>query len=251
LAVAVDGTTPARFTGALITNGGAGAASASFTPPLDALLVVCIQVDTDNAASNQVMAVAASAGVSGGFTARVERNDDETTAGGYSAIFTGRVTTSTAMTVTVSRSSGNSGSGRRVSAVCYVMTGVDVAGTPVDSVAASNEGGSNTNNLTTTSVTPGATGMLVVSDCEWNALGAFEASSDLTQNADHYASAISVCSGYKTCTSGVGVTANLNASGSAGAQHKWCQIVVRQAAATFMAAKNRPILQAVNRASYW
>jgi hypothetical protein len=116
----------------------------------------------------------------------------------------------------------------QISAKCYVLTGVDVDGTPVDSVTANNEGGSTTNNLTTTSVTPGATGLLIAADTDWQALGSFEASSDLTQDTTTFAGLVSVCDGYKVCTSGVGVTGNLNAAGSSAAQHKWCQIVVRE-----------------------
>ena len=229
MAVAVDGSSPARFA-AVATMGSSGTypVSASFTAPTDALLVCTVQMDTQ-AAANPVIAVSDSGGLT--WTNRVERQDQETTIGGYSSVATARTTSSVSRTVTVGWTSGSGAdTTRRISAKVYVLTGVDVNGTPLDTVGANNEGGSGTNNLTTSSITPGANGMLIASDCEWNTLGAFEASSDLTQDTTTYAGEISVCSGFKTSTSGVGVTANLNAAGTGTPQHKWCQITAREAA---------------------
>jgi hypothetical protein len=123
----------------------------------------------------------------------------------------------------------------------YVLTGVDVDGTPVDAVGASNEGGSGINDLTTTSITPGANGRLFCCDTDWNALGLFDASSDLTEDTAHFAGAISVNSGHKASSNGVGVTGNLNASGAGVPQHKWCQVTVRESA-TAAAKKYRSLL---------
>jgi hypothetical protein len=233
VAVAVDASTPVRWTGTPVI--GANATSASFTAPADALLVCCVSYDTNNTGGTSLVVNASD---SGGltWTRRVERQGSETTAGGGSAVFTARTTSSVARTVGVQYATGTSGQGTgRLSAVCYVLTGVDVNGTPVDAVTAANEGGSATNDLTTTSVTPGATGLLVASDTDWNQLGLLT-SSDLTIDSADYAGAVSVASGYKACTSGVAVSADLNAGGTAAAQHKWCQVVVRAAAGAPAAA---------------
>lgn len=225
MSVVLDASSPIRWAAAGID--GNGATSASFTAPANALLVVTCQMDT-TASNAGAPTIADSGGLT--WTKRVERTGTETTAGGYACIWTARTTSSAARTITVTKQ--GSGNTHTISAKCYVLTGVDVDGTPVDTVGASNEGGSTTNSMTTTSITPGATGLLIVSDCEWNQLGAFQASSDLTQDTADYSGEISACSGYKTCASGVGVTANLNAAGTSAAQHKWCQIVVREASAT-------------------
>jgi hypothetical protein len=229
VSVAVDASTPVRWTGTPDLGGSPQPpiASASFTAPTDAFLVCCVCYDTV-ATGSTVATCSDSGGLA--WTKRVERTGLETTAGGGSAIFTARTTSAVARTVSVGYTLSGTGSTNRMSAKCYVLTGVDVNGTPVDSVAAANEGGSATIDLTTTSVTPGATGLLLAADTDWNQRGLFT-SSDLTIDTADYTGAISVVSGYKTCTSGVGVTADLHAAGASAPQHKWCQVVARQAAA--------------------
>jgi len=234
MAIAIDASTPIRWTGVVdITNGGT-VTSAAFTAPANALLVMCACYDTSSAWAPG----SRTASDTGGLTwtpVRVERLGSETTVGGASGIWTARTTTAVSRTASFALGvvGGGDYSTGRVSVKLYVLTGVDVDGTPVDSVTASNEGGSTTNSINTTSITPGANGLLVVCDCDWAAgNGAdFDASSDLTQDTAFYSSAISVLSGYKTCTSGVGVTGNLNGGGGSAVQHKWCQITVRELAA--------------------
>lgn len=225
MACAVDASSPIRYTGVIAT--GATITSAAFTAPANSLLVAMSQTD---GTSGQTPSVVFS-DTGGGLTwiKRVERTASETTAGGLSVIYTAEQVSSISRQVVATFTQG-SGSTLRISAKVYVVTGADIGGTPVDTVGANNEGGSGTNNLTTTSITPGATGLLMVSDCDWNQQGVFDASSDLTEDSADYSGQISVDSGYKACTSGVGVTANLNAGGAGTPQHKWCQIVVRQAA---------------------
>lgn len=224
MAVALDASTPARFTGTV--SAGGSITSASFTAPANALIEVDAQFDGDNDGHGGTSGISDTGGLS--WTKRVERTLSETTAGGGSVIWTARTTSSASRTVSVTRTGGSAGA-LRWSAKVRVWTGADVDGTPVDTVGANNEGGSGTNNLTTSSVTPGAAGVLVVSGTDWNALGT-PASSDLTADAAHYAGSLSVVSGYKACSSGVSVTGNLDASGTSAAQWKWCQVVVREAA---------------------
>jgi hypothetical protein len=222
---AVDGSSPARWTASVAPGG--STTSSSFTAPADALLVACVNHDGNSGGTDpfNVASFSDSGGLT--WTERVRRAEAETTDGGTAIIWTARTTSSVSRTATLSRTGGSAS--KRVSCRLYVVTGVDVDGTPVDTVGANNEGGSGTNDLTTSSITPGATGLLFACDTDWNQLGTLT-SSDLTLDTADYAGEISVASGYKTCTSGVGVTANLNAGGAAAAQHKWCQIVVRESA---------------------
>jgi hypothetical protein len=228
MAIAVDASTPVRWTGA--AGFPSVVTSASFTAPTDALLVCCVSYDTKaTAAATLEMTASDSGGLT--WTKRVERTGAETTGGGGSAIFTARTTSAVARTVSCGydEDEGVSPGTMRISAKLYVLTGVDVGGTPVDAVGANNEGGSGTNNLTTTSITAGANGLLICADTDWNVNGVMT-SSDLTIDSATYASAIDVASGYKAVSSGASVNGNLNAGGGGAAQHKWCQVVVREAA---------------------
>lgn len=224
MAIALDGSTPVRWAGT--PAGGGTIVSASFTAPTDAYLVLDVESDGTSGQMPNTPTVSDSGGLT--WTKRVERSYGETTDGGYSAFWTARTTNSVSRTITVT--SGVSNQTKRHSAKLRVFTGVDVDGTPVDTVGANNEGGSGTNNLTTATITAGAAGVLVCADCDFNQLGAFQSSSDLTQDTADYAGEISVCSGYKTVSSGASVNGNLNAGGTGTAQHKWCQIIVREAA---------------------
>lgn len=232
MAVAVDASTPVRWSGVGDVNAGGSFVSASFTAPTDALLVMTAQYDTTSGWTGGTRTASDSGGLT--WTTQVERIGNETTAGAGSGIWTARTTSSTSRTATFALGTASPGGGNhwgsaRVSCKLYVLTGVDVDGTPVDTVGASNEGGSTTNNLNTTNVTPGANGLLVASNSEWNVLGVMT-SSNLTIDSANYTSAISVASGYRTCSSGVALSANFD-SPPGTPQHKWCQIVVREAAA--------------------
>jgi hypothetical protein len=251
VAIAVDASSPVRFNLLLQKQPTSPFAmtSASFTAPANALLVACSSHDGDGTAGT--ITVTDSGGLA--WTERVSRTWAETTLGAASFIVTARTTSAVARTVTVTRGVNGEASARRGSCKIYVLTGVDVDGTPMDTVGANNEGGSTTNDITTTSITPGETGLLICCDCDWTAGGVFT-SSDLTIDTATHAGEMSVCSGYKVCTSGVAVTGNLNAGGTAAAQHKWCQLIVREVAAA--ASTDRPpesygMTVAVQRAGYW
>lgn len=226
----LDASTPARWTGT--DNTPSGDSSAAFTAPTDAFLVVVAKFDTDATPGAETVDCTDSGGLT--WTRQVERTGAESTAGGAVAIFTARTVSSVSRTVKLTYNptgTVDAATGRK-DGVCFVFTGVDVNGTPVDSVTASNEGGSGTDNISTTSLTPGADGVLVVGATEWNAQGACTSSDlkgiDSIAGSGHaeYTSALDVLDGWKTCTSGVGVTGNLN-SGGASPQWKWCQIIVR------------------------
>lgn len=225
MAIALDASTPIRFSGT-----GATIVSAAFTAPTDATLVCCIQFDSTTANSS-LQGISDSGGLS--WTTPVARLGTETTTGGTSQISYAFTVSAVSRTVTVTRAGASATN--RCSATVFVFSGADTAGTLIDSITANNEGGSGTNNLTTTSLTPGANGVLIVSGTEWNALGACTSSDlkgiDSVAGSDHaeYAGAMDVIAGWKTCTSGAGVSGNLDASGAGGAQWKWCQIILREA----------------------
>lgn len=233
MAVALDASTPARWTGT--PNRGAAITMPSpFTAPANSYLVVCIERDGSSGGGAATYTVSDSSGLTWN-NSLVERTEAETTTGGGSKIAVAVAVASVARTVTVTRSADGDNGVLRVSATCYVYTGVDILGTPVDVVTASNEGGSATVNFTTTSLTPGATGVIVACGTDFNAKGACTSSDlrgvDSVVGSGHaeYAGAIDVIDGWHTVTSGVGASANLTAF-AATPQWKWCQIIVREAA---------------------
>lgn len=252
MAIAIDGSTPARWAGIVSTTSGGTITSASFTAPADALLVLCATYDTNGVWSAGTRTASDTGTLS--WSPQVERLGNETTAGGASGLWTARTTSSVSRTVSFALGTGT-GSGTpwatgRVSCKLYVLTGVDVDGTPVDTVGANNEGGSTTDSITTSNITAGAAGLLLAADCDWNAQGVLT-SSDLTVDSAHYASEISVMSGYKSVSAGT-VNGNLN-SGGASPQHKWCQITVREAAGAAASLLPRTRVQsvAVRHAGYY
>jgi hypothetical protein len=241
MAIAVDGSSPARVSATSATA--TALTTASFTAPADALLVACWNMDGLGSGTYTYVATD-----TGGltWTREIDRSHGETTSSGAAGIFTARTTSSASRTVSFNPTFTGAGAADiRKSLRVYALTGVDVDGTPVDTVGANNEGGSGTNNLTTTSITPGATGLIIAVDTDWNQLGVFT-SSDLTIDTADYAGQISVVSGYKACTSGVGVTANLDAGGTGTAQHKWCQVIVREASVALTPLLD-PVLWLPNR----
>jgi hypothetical protein len=231
MSIAVDDTI-GRFSGT--PTGTATISSGSFTAPADALL--WLSVEADSAGSE---AFTLNAADSGGltWTKQVERTAAETTAGAASAVFTARTTSAVSRTVQASRSA-DSASTRQISAKVRVLTGVDVNGTPVDTVGANNEGGATATPATTSSLTPGATGILGVACADWNVKGPLS-SSNLTVDAADHGTNLSVMDGWRVSSNGVGITANLTASLS-GPQFKWTQITVREAVTAALSVLARP-----------
>lgn len=234
MATAIDSTSPAKFTGT--PNNNVDITSAAFTPPNTSLLVATVCADT-NANENATFSVSDSLG--GTWTLQIEADEGTEAggAGGHSSIWTRPIVTGASMTVSARRTAGVGGT-KRIQCKVYVVTGYDSAGTPVDATGVANRGASTTNNLSTDSVTPGAAGHLIACGTDWNQLGA-PTSSDLqgedanpTLDTGDFAGAISCAHGFKTVSSGVATTANLNAGGTAAAAWQWTQIVVREAPAT-------------------
>ena len=229
MAVALDASSPIRFTGTPIAGG--SITSASFTAPTDAILAVAVQYDGASVAAVGTVSASDTGGLS---WSGVERDAGEGSGGGGAALYWARTPSSGSRTVSITRT-GGSGGATRFSATCYVYTGADVNGTPVDSITANNEGGSTTNSISTTSVTPTGNGALVVSGTDWSASGACTSSDllglDSVVGSGHaeYAGAIDVIDGWKACNEAVGVTGNLDAFGAGAVTWKWVQIVIIEA----------------------
>jgi Tfp pilus assembly protein PilX len=223
--IAIDSTTVPQFTGVGTAANFTVSSAPNFTPPNNSLLVVAVMGDSWSTGTQTFT-------VSGGsltWTKRVEQANTDATAGGTAAIWTAPVATGASMSVSIKRTEATAASGR-IAGKVYIVTGY----TGVDTIGAGNKNGSTINNMTTTSITPSANGLLVAVDTEWNALGT-PTSSNLTYlDANTWSGQISIGSGYRAATSGVAINANFNANGieaccdtSTNAQHKWAQIIVR------------------------
>jgi hypothetical protein len=244
MSIALDASTPVRFTGTP-ADGVAIVQGSSFIAPSGAFLALTVGWDTStgNLSTDAVLTVTDDSGDGVSWTAQVLRAGSEATSGGASGIYTKRASSAVARKISISRNTF--GSSNRISAVCYVFTLVDVNGTPVDAITADNEGGSAANPTTTTILTPGANGALVAVCTDWNALTMTSADLkgiDGVAGSSHaeYAGAITVIDGWKPCTIGVGVTADLDpAAGTP--QLKWCDLILREAMGDLVVFAGEPI----------
>lgn len=221
MAIAIDGSSPVRFTGT--PANGVDITSASFTAPANSVIAVCVSADTNGSSENITISVSDSGGLT--WTNRVERDPGDAGAeAGHASIWTAVQVTSASRTVSVRRTAGN-GSTNRISVKVYVVTGADTT-TPT---GATGEGSSTTNNITPnayTSTVNNSRGFGCGTD--WNQLGT-PTSTD-TEDAADYAGAISVISLFKaadTATSGSTVTMNFDAGGTGTAAWNWVALEIR------------------------
>ena len=224
MAISVDDTTVVRWTGT--PGNGTNITSASFTPPDNSCLVLCVNADSTNASD---ITIAVSDSLSGSWSNRVEM--DLGTAGaepGHASIWRRLVTTGASMTVSVQRSAGN-GSTNRISCKLYIITGADTT----EPAGATGKNHSATNNLSPTLYTSTADNSRAFYCGEdWNQNGT-PTSTDTEDGAD-YAGAISVLSAYKaadTATAGTSVSGNLDAGGTGAAAWNWVAVEIKPAAA--------------------
>lgn len=180
MAIAVDATV-ARWTGT--PSGGGTAVSGSFTPADGSLLVCCINCDESPGPN-----VVTPSGGSLTWTERVSRGQADATEG-LASIWTAPVVTGASMTVTLTRTSGDAGSARRVSGKVYIVTGQHAS--PIGN---SNEADWTTNPQSL-SITAAGAGRLFGCGTDWNQTGV-PVSTDTEDGAD-YTGAISVMSAYK------------------------------------------------------
>lgn len=222
MAIAIDASSPIRFTGTPANN--VDITSASFTPPAGSVLVVCVSADTNGNTDNITISVS---GSSLTWTNRVEHDPGDAGAmGGHASIWTpadGSTVPASAQTVSVRRTAGNGSTGR-ISVKIYVVTGADTA----DPTGATGEGHSTTNSITPnayTSTVNNSRGFGCGTD--WNQLGT-PTSTDTEDGAD-YSGAISVVSLHKaadTATSGSTVTMNFDAGGTGNAEWNWVALEI-------------------------
>ena len=221
MAIAVDGSTPARFTGTPADN--VDITSASFTPPAGALLVCCVSMN-----SNGVGTLASVSDSQGGTWVEDVRRNFTDGLEGHASVWHRLNAPNTSMTVSVRRTNSSGGGGdpdfNRISAKCYVVTGAH-ASSPVPTVG---EGSSATNNLTASIFTSAfANSFAFVAATDWNANGT-PTSSDLTVDAFHHAGVLSGMSGFKSLGATGAKTANLDAAGTAAAEWNWAAVEVRE-----------------------
>lgn len=225
MAIAIDGSTPARWTGT--PNNGVDITSASFSPPAGSLLVLTIGADTDASADNLTLSVSDSVNGTTGWTNQVDR--DESDGGGaqesHAAIWTLADAAGGSKTVSVRRTAGLGGT-RRISCKLYVVTGQHA--TPVGNVG---EGTTTTNNTTPTILTTTADDSYVfVSVSDWSQSGSPTSSDGVEDSAD-YSGAISVMSMYEAQGAAGSMSMNIDAGGSGGVEINWVGLEVKAAAA--------------------
>lgn len=218
MALAIDASTPARFSGTDIVT------SASFTPPTGAFLVACVNCN-DNGSTGAIPVMTSSPSLT--WTTQGLRNKQDTGGlGGTAAIFTA-VAGSGAMTA--SADNNRPTPDWQVSCKLYVVTGQD-ATTPMD--VTPTEGSSTTNNLSASALTTATDGAWVFGAAtDWAANGV-PTSTDVADGWD-VGGIVSGCSVRKSAaTSPAGaVTLNFDAGGTGAATWNWVAIAVRPAAA--------------------
>lgn len=222
MAIAIDGSTPIRFTGTPADN--ADITSASFTAPSGAVLVCCVSADTGPSTDITILV-----SDTGGLTWTKRAEQDAGVAGfdgGHASVWSATTVSSVSRTIGVRRTSTGGGNSNRISAKCYVVTGQHAS-----PFGAAGQSFSNTNNLTAPIFTStAANSFAFVAACDWQQLGA-PASSDLTIDTGDYAGFISVISGFKDCGTTGAETANLDAGGTASASWTWAALELLAATA--------------------
>jgi uncharacterized protein (DUF2141 family) len=221
VALAVDASSPAvaQNITAASTN---TATTASFTPPANSLLVVLISGDTFAAGTNSTWTITDNLATHLTYTQRVYSSSTDTpTAGGSSLIYTAPVTTSAAMTVSVTDAGGSG------TADLYVLVQVLTAGGTAPTVGANGKTSSNTASTSVaasyTATGAGSWGFAAVQD--WNASGTMTAGgtgNTIIASATPNANFMSYGFARRTTADGVSGTATtitVNMGGSSSAKH--------------------------------
>lgn len=217
MAIVVDASTPVAVSG----NADPWT-TASFSPPADSLLVVCVMAD---GTTNHTITPSSTGPPALTFTERARRNAGESGAqNGLAVVYTAPVTSSGSRTVSVTTSAGDTQDNGGVKV--WVLTGANI----VTPVGASGEGSSTTNNITPTVLTTTTDGSLVIG-CgeEWNALGTPTSTDEATNAAINVSGLLSGIAPRKasvTAASGTAVTLNFDAAGSAAAAWNWCAVEI-------------------------
>ena len=167
---------PADFALSASNGNTATGTSASFTPPLGALVVVKLACDTTTSTASVAtitpsgFTISQSQGGSAGFVQHVNRPSSTSGAtGGHVVIASGVVTASASGTIAISLGSlGSTQNGARGRCFVEVWTGADTSSSRVDAV---NEGSSTANAPTVTVTSTGRRTLGHAMAGDWNALG--------------------------------------------------------------------------------
>lgn len=223
-------TTVARA-GGNVANGVA-IQSASFTPPDNSLLLVCLNSDTLHSATNDMVASVTDSN-SGNWTVAVENDENSGTnssgtVGGHASFWYTKITTGTSMTVSARRVSGNIGD-QGLTFKVYVITGHDTAN-PIGAIGKNFS--TATNNITPngyTSTFANSRGFGCATD--WDAKGA-PTSTDVGETNQSLVTVLSYISTYKaanTASAGTIVPFNFDAGGSSGTRWRWAAVEIKPA----------------------
>lgn len=177
MALAIDTSSPALATAAP-SNSPETATTASFTPPANSLLVVLVAGDSSSA-TTPTLTVTDNLGVHLTYTQRVWANRvDSPSTDGHAAIYTAPVTSSAAMTVSVTNSSNTTPGSADLA--CQVQVLTDGGSLPtvgaVAKTASTTSGTAVSTSYTATAA--GSWGFGAVSD--WNATGTMTAGTGCT-----------------------------------------------------------------------
>lgn len=231
MALAIDASSPATAT----QSNGAGAAalaSASFTPPASSLLVVLWSADSATATNPSTPTITDSLGAPLTYTLRQWASRVDTSPNqveGQVAIWTAPVTTSAAMTVTVTNQTNVGGTANDAALRILVMTDTTQPTVGVSGKSNAITGSSATSTYTATQT--GSWGFLVVND--WSATGTMTAGTGMTViSAASFAGLISYGFGRRTTADGVngsGTTVAMTLAASSTAYH-WGYVEILGAA---------------------
>lgn len=242
MALAVDASTPVI---ASVGSGVFSVTTASFTPPVDSLLVAVCFSDNATGSSNDPAPTVTNSGTAFTWTLGPARNPSEDN-GGSCKIYTAKVTVSQAMTVTYA-TGGSGGTGHACKLKVEVVTGQDLT----SPIGATGEGSSATNNITPTVYTSTVDLSLAIGGAvDWSANGV-PTSTDVEDGA-HTANQISAVACYKASTttpSGSAVTLNFDAAGAAAADWNWVAVEIKPAAGETVTIDkwDRPMSEPVRR----
>lgn len=225
MATSRDASSPARWDLAHPGGGSTNPAgsSASFTPPVDSVIVVCVTCDTLSG-TTPTLSVSNTGFTVDSWVTHVERGDSEGT-GGYAAIASAVVTASAAGTVSVtvnnigvSRISVTSGY-----AWADVWTGADTSAGRMDKTG---EGSSTSQDITPTVFTLDNAARAIGVAEDWNAAAAPTSSDEEDAIQGTYVTGIRA---YKASDSAAGaVTINFNGTGAA-RDWNWCAVGLKAA----------------------
>jgi hypothetical protein len=200
-------------------DGGSSVTSGNFSIASGDLIVVVANCDEGNDANNTTWTLSDSRTPDLAYTLIQERDGSDGDGGGVIAWHHLSSTTDGTYNVTVAVSGSVSSDSPAVKVYKLASTDFDSA----DIVGASTENNLTTDPQTTAGITPETSGIGIAAWTDWNQTGT-PTSSDLTMTGFNTTGDISGGSGYKTLTSGVSATANINSGGAPSGNYIWFEI---------------------------